>query len=88
MGMQVDGNTDLGFQGRDKFVSRIGLQQSCHILHAQDVGTCILQVLGKAQVVIQVVFCFGPVQDIPRITKGAFGQATGSFPDVVYAGGQ
>ena len=54
--VQVDGQTDLVFECGDQLLGCVGLEQTGHVLDAQQVRTALFQFLGHIDVILQGVF--------------------------------
>ena len=71
--MEVYRQVDRFFQSRNEAVRRFRLEQAGHILDGDDVGAGVLQFLRHVDVVRQVVFRAGAVEDIAGVAQGDFG---------------
>ena len=80
MGMEMDRQVDGIFQGRYQAVCRFRFQEAGHILDGDDVGAGVLQFFRHVDVVFQIVFIPGRVEDIASVAQGDFGQFV-VFPD-------
>ena len=60
----MDRDTDFLLEGGDQLLGRIRLEQTCHILDGQHVGTAVLQFFGHIHVVFQRVFIIIGIQDV------------------------
>ena len=72
VGVQVDGDVQLGLEGFHQLLGGIGLQQAGHVLDGQDVNAQGLQFLGLLDVVVQGVLNLVGVQDVAGVAQGAF----------------
>ena len=73
MRMQVDRQGNFVLQSTNQAISRIRLQQTRHILDANDVRAALLQLARHANVVIQVVLLAAGIQNVARVANGCFG---------------
>ena len=72
--MEMDRQVDGIFQGRYQAVSGFRFQEAGHILDGDDIGAGILQFLGHVDIVFQIVFIAGRVEDIASVAEGDFGE--------------
>ena len=72
MGVEVDRQADLLFQGLDQQLGGGGFQQACHVFQAQNMRACGFEFLRAGDVVFQIIFGAGRVQHIAGIADRAF----------------
>ncbi len=70
VGVEVDGNAHLLLEGLHQLLGGVGLQESGHILDAQDVGPSALQLLGHVHIVGNGVAVPFGVQNIASVADG------------------
>ena len=80
VGMEMDRQIDGIFEGRNELICRFRLKKPCHILDSDDIGTGILQFFCHADIVIEIIFRTGRIEDIAGIAEGDFGNLA-RFPD-------
>ena len=77
MGVEMDWQADLLLQGLDQNLGRRRFHQARHVLQAQHMGPCRLQLLAAGDVVFQVILGAVRVQNIASIADRAFQNLVG-----------
>ncbi len=77
MGVEMNGQPHLFFEGADQHARSGGFEQAGHVLEAQHMRACRLQFAGHADIVFEVVFRAVGVEDVARITDRAFADFAG-----------
>ena len=74
VGVQVDGQAHLVFQGSDQLLGRVGLEEAGHVLDAQQMGAPLLQLLGHVHVVFEGIFIPLGVENVTGVAQGGLAQ--------------
>ena len=77
MCVEVDGKAHLFLQDADEKPRSRRLQQACHVLQPQHMGTGSLQLLGHANIVFEIILGAVGVENIARIADRGFAHAVG-----------
>ena len=68
--MEMDGDADLLFQGVDEVVGGLRFAEAGHVLDAEDVRAHFLKLLRLRDVVVEVVFRAGGIEDVAGVADG------------------
>ena len=71
--MEVNRQIDSIFQGRNEVVRCFRFEEAGHIFNSNDIGTGILQFFCHLDIVVEVIFRTGRVENIAGIAKSYFG---------------
>ena len=74
MGVEVDRNADLLLERVNELLRRVRLQQTGHILDAEQVRAAMLQLLGELDVIIERIAVALRVENVARVAHGGFEQ--------------